>query len=158
VDTSRLPKKFMLLQPQSWHPEVWTDIARMRTLNALQVQGNREMHVCPLQFDIVDRAIAQYTNPGEIVFDPFAGIGTVPRQAVMAGRTGWGVELAEGYFADACAYLRAAEQKLATPSLFDLAAAEDADAEPPLREIAGEPVRLSAFATMGAEMIGTAEP
>jgi hypothetical protein len=154
IAASRLPATFMLLQPQSPHQEVWTDIARMRTLNALQVQGNREMHVCPLQFDIADRAIAQYTNSGETVYDPFAGIGTVPRQAVMAGRVGVGTELAEGYFEDACGYLRAAERKLITPTLFDLVAVEDSPEEEPLRELGGEPVRLPAMASMGAEFIG----
>ncbi|KAA6459667.1 DNA methylase N-4 [Acidobacteria bacterium AB60] len=117
---SRLPATFMLLQPQSWHKDVWTDVARMRTLNALQVQGNREMHVCPLQFDIVDRAITQYSMPGEIVFDPFAGIGTVPMRAIELGRKGWGCELSEVYFADAVMYAKEAERKAAVPTLFDL--------------------------------------
>jgi hypothetical protein len=68
-----LPKTFMLLPPHSWHPDVWTDITRMLTLNGAQSAGGRELHICPLQFDIVDRAIAQYSMPGETVLDPFAG-------------------------------------------------------------------------------------
>jgi hypothetical protein len=71
----------MLLQPQSWHPDVWTDITRMRTLNVRRRSAGREMHLCPLQFDIVDRAIEQYTMPGEEVYDPFAGLMTVPYRA-----------------------------------------------------------------------------
>lgn len=122
----RLPATFMLLPPHSWHPDVWTDVTRMRTLNGAQHSAGREMHLCPLQFDIVDRLIVQFSMKGETVFDPFMGIGTVPLQAVKHGRRGLGVELNGGYFRDAVAYLEAAERELATPTLFDLLAAEEA--------------------------------
>lgn len=115
-----LPSTFMLLPPASWHPDVWTDVARMRTLNADQAAKGREMHLCPLQFDIVDRLITQFSMPGELVFDPFAGLGTVPLRALRLRRRGLGVELNAAYFADACWYLQAEERKAATPSLFDL--------------------------------------
>lgn len=117
---SRLPATFMLLQPQSWHSDVWTDITRMRTLNLNQSQSNREMHVCPLQLDLVDRVINQFSMPGEIVFDPFAGIGTVPMRAVSLGRKGYGVELAANYFVDAVGYAEEAERKASVPTLFGL--------------------------------------
>ncbi|HBZ93386.1 MAG TPA: DNA methylase N-4, partial [Pseudomonas sp.] len=78
-----LPSKFMLLQPQSWHPDVWTDITRMLTLNSSQAAKGREQHICPLQFDIVDRAIEQFTMPGEVVYDPLGGIGTTTARAVQ---------------------------------------------------------------------------
>jgi len=71
----RLPVTFMLLPPQSWHPDVWTDITRMLTLNSVQHAKGREMHLCPMQFDLIDRAVRQFTMPGETVFDPFLGIG-----------------------------------------------------------------------------------
>jgi hypothetical protein len=124
----RLPVTFMLLPPQSWHPDVWTDITRMRTLNMLQERKGQEQHLCPLQFDIVNRLIAQHSMPGEVVFDPFAGIGTVPYCAVKLGRYGWGVELNRSYWADAVAYCQAAEQDVATPGLFDLLEAEELEA------------------------------
>jgi hypothetical protein len=117
---SALPKKFMLLQPQSWHPEVWTDITRMLSLNSAQSAGNRELHLCPMQYDLADRAIVQHTMPGEIVLDPFAGLGTVPMRALKLGRKGWGWELSARYFGDAVYYCETAERKLATPTLFDL--------------------------------------
>ena len=116
----RLPVTFMLLQPQSWHPDVWTDVTRMRTLNAMQFAKGQQMHLCPLQFDIVDRVIAQCSMPGEVVWDPFVGIGTVALQALKAGRVGWGCELSGAYWQDAVAYCAAAEAELATPGLFDL--------------------------------------
>jgi DNA methylase len=117
---SRLPATFMLLQPQSWHEDVWTDITRMRTLNMLQVAAGRESHLCPLQFDICDRVITQFSMPGETVFDPFAGLGTVPLCALKQGRRGFGIELSAAYFADAVEYMHHAEVKKATPCLFGL--------------------------------------
>lgn len=117
--TGWLPSTFMLMPPASWHPDVWTDITRMRTLNGAQASKGKEMHLCPLQFDIVDRLIEQFSMEGEEVYDPFAGLGTVPFCAVKLGRRGRGCELAEPYHRDAIWYLQAAEAQRATPSLFD---------------------------------------
>jgi DNA modification methylase len=117
--TGWLPTTFMLLQPQSWHPDVWTDIARMRTMNTLQSQKGKEQHICPLQFDIVDRCIEQYSMKGETVLDPFGGLMTVPYCAVKLGRRGVGVELNPTYFLDGVAYCAAAEREMSMPTLFD---------------------------------------
>jgi len=116
----RLPVTFMLLPPQSWHPDVWTDITRMLTLNSVQHARGREMHLCPMQFDLIDRAVRQFTMPGETVFDPFLGIGSVLYRAILQKRKGVGCELAHGYYLDAAMYCKAAEQKVNTPTLFDL--------------------------------------
>jgi DNA modification methylase len=116
----RLPATFMLLPPHSWHEDVWTDITRMRTLNGAQSAKGKEMHLCPLQFDIVDRAIVQYSNRGDVVYDPFVGLGTVAMRAVQLGRIGWGCELSPSYFADALWYLKQAEADGAMPKLFDM--------------------------------------
>jgi DNA modification methylase len=118
--SGRLPVTFMLMQPQSWHPDVYTDITRMRTLNGAQQAKGREMHLCPMQFDLADRVIAQFSRPGETVFDPFAGIGTCPMRAVKLGRFGLGIELSERYFVDAVYYCREAERGRNVPALFDL--------------------------------------
>lgn len=118
-DANRLPPGFMLLQPPSTVDDAWTDVTRMRTLNGAQHAKGREMHLCPLQFDIVDRLITRYSNPGELVWDPFGGLGTVALRAIELGRRGLTVELNPRYHADAVGYLRAAEEKLATPTLFD---------------------------------------
>jgi DNA modification methylase len=119
-----LPSTFMLLQPQSWHPDVWTDITRMLTLNSTQAAKGREQHICPLQFDIVDRAIEQYTMPGEVVYDPFGGIGTTPYRAVKLGRYGRACELSPAYFLDMAAYCAAQSRDMAMPDLFALLDAE----------------------------------
>lgn len=118
-----LPATFMSLAPGSWHPEVWHDVNRMRTLNGEQKSRNLQMHVCPLQLDIVDRLITRYSNEGDLVFDPFGGLGTVARQAVLSGRRGRTVELNTGYFLDSVKYLEAAERQVTMPTLFDLDAA-----------------------------------
>jgi hypothetical protein len=120
----RLPAGFMLLPPHSWHPDVWTDITRMRTLNGSQWSKGKEMHLCPLQFDIVDRVINQMSNPGDLVYDPFSGLGTVCLRAFQLGRRGYGSELNPAYHTDAVSYLIAAEREALTPSLFDLLEAE----------------------------------
>lgn len=120
-----LPATFMLLPPHSWNPDVWTDVARMRTLNMTQAAKGREHHLCPLQFDIVDRVINQFSMKGETVMDPFAGLGTVPLCAVKLGRRGLGIELNPSYFSDSVWYLRDAEAQRATPSLFDLQPIEE---------------------------------
>lgn len=119
-DLQMLPAGFMLLPPASWHPDVWTDVTRMRTLNAMQYAKGKEMHLCPLQFDIVDRVITQMSEPGETVLDPFSGIGTVPYCAVKSGRRGIGIELSTDYHKDAVFWLKKAEQEQQVPTLFDL--------------------------------------
>lgn len=113
-----LPSSFMSLAPGSHHSEVWHDINRMITLNGDQARRAVEQHVCPLQFDIVDRLIERYSNPDEKVYDPFCGLGTVPYRAILKGRTGGGSELNPKYFLDQVHYLRAAEREASVPDLF----------------------------------------
>jgi hypothetical protein len=125
----RLPSGFMLLQPPSWHPDVWTDVARMRTLNMLQEKKGQQFHLCPIQFGIVDRLLERYSMPGETVFDPFGGLMTVPYCAVKAGRCGVGVELNPRYFADGVAYVKAVADEASVPALFDLLDETPADLE-----------------------------
>lgn len=115
-----LPSTFMALNPGSWAPDVWHDVNRMLTLNTSQSQRAQELHVCPLQFDIVDRLIERYSMPGELVFDPFGGIMTVPYRALLKDRRGAGIELNPGYWADGVKYLQSAEREKDMPTLFDL--------------------------------------
>lgn len=118
-EKGKLPATFMVVAPGSWNDEVWDDINRMVTLNSKQVQNGRQMHVCPLQLDIVDRLINRYSNPGETVFDPFGGLMTVPVEAVKLGREGIGCELNAGYFRDGVGYLEKADADRSMPTLFD---------------------------------------
>jgi len=115
-----LPSSFMALDPVSHSPWAWDDITRMRTLNTEQARKDVEQHVCPLQLDIVERLIERYSNKGDLILDPFAGLHTVPHVAIQMGRTGYGVELNSEYWADGVGYCRAAEQKVSMPTLFDM--------------------------------------
>lgn len=123
----RLPVTFMLLQPPSWHPDVWTDITRMMTLNAAQSAKGREMHLCPLQFDLADRLIAQYSEEGETILDPFGGLMTVPYRALKLKRRAIGIELNLSYLLDGAKYCEAAAREVDMPTLFDLGGPEDAE-------------------------------
>jgi DNA modification methylase len=113
-----LPSSFMSLAPGSHHSEVWHDINRMLTLNGQQTKKGLQNHVCPLQTDIVDRLINRYSNPGDLVYDPFCGLGTVPYRALKLGRRGQGSELNTGYFFDSAQYLKAMEIEVSMPDLF----------------------------------------
>lgn len=130
----QLPATFMLLAPASVDPDaVWTEaeIVRMRTLNTEQARRRLIQHVCPMALTLVDRLIERFSNPGDLVYDPFAGIGTVPRQAILADRRGRGVELNADYFYDAVRYCQAAAANVDTPTLFDL------EPGPVIEDIAG---------------------
>ena len=116
----RLPATFMVVAPGSWNTlEVWDDINRMRTLNTTQSRRRAQMHVCPLQLDIVERIINRYSNKGDLVLDPFGGLMTVPMTAVKMGREGYGIELSPDYFRDGVGYLQAADEEREMPTLFD---------------------------------------
>lgn len=115
-----LPSTFKSLDPGSWHPFVWSDVNRMLTLNGEQARRNLEFHICPLQFDIVDRLIERYSNKGDLVFDPFGGLGTVPLRARKLGRRGRAVELNPTSWRDAVNYQEEMDRSGQTPTLFDL--------------------------------------
>lgn len=119
LDRNALPSDFMALAPGSHDPDVWHDVNRMRTLNGEQSAKGLVNHICPLQFDIVDRIITRYSNTGDVVFDPFGGLMTVPYRAIQLGRRGRASELNGDYFRDGLRYLRLAEIEARTPTLFD---------------------------------------
>ena len=119
-ENGKLPAVFMVVAPGSWNNlEVWDDINRMRTLNTTQSRRRAQLHVCPLQLDIVERIINRYSNEGDLVLDPFGGLMTVPMTAIKMKRRGYGIELNPDYFRDGVGYLQAAEQEVETPTLFD---------------------------------------
>lgn len=121
---NKLPATFMVIAPASWNDTVWDDINRMRTLNAEQRRRDMQMHVCPLQLDIIERLITRYSNEGDVVLDPFGGIGSTPMTAIKMGRYGIGIELNPDYFRDGVGYCKAEEDKINVPTLFDFMEAE----------------------------------
>ncbi|MBW0088275.1 site-specific DNA-methyltransferase [Pseudonocardia sp. KRD-184] len=100
---------------------VWLDIKETRTLN---VRAGREhadeRHICPLQLDFIERCIRLWSNPGETVLTPFAGIGSEVFVARKLGRRGIGVELKPSYWRTAVDNLRRLDTELDTPALLDL--------------------------------------
>lgn len=116
----KLPATFMVIAPASWSDEVWDDINRMKTLNTQQSKRKQTMHVCPLQIDIVERIINRYSNEGDTVFDPFAGLFTVPYIAVKNNRYGISTELNADYFRDGVGYLKSTESEDMQITLFDM--------------------------------------
>ena len=125
-ENGKLPASFMVVAPGSWNMDVWDDINRMRTLNTSQSRKRAQMHVCPLQLDIVERLINRYSNPGDVVLDPFGGLMTVPLVAVQKERFGIGIELSADYFRDGVGYLQTAEMQRGEPTLFDFIEQEGA--------------------------------
>lgn len=119
-ELGKLPATFETLRIPARTSYVWDDVNRMITLNNSQTQKKLQNHICPLQFDIVDRVIERWSNRGDVVFDPFGGIMTVPYRAVKLGRIGKATELNANYFKDGLSYLRAAEMEVNAPTLFDL--------------------------------------
>lgn len=95
---------------QRYASPVWMDIRQSNTLQRKSARDEKdEKHICPLQLDVIERCIDLWTNPNDIVLDPFAGIGSTPYQAVIMGRRGLGIELKDTYFAQAQANLTQAD-------------------------------------------------
>lgn len=101
---------------------VWWDINQSDTLNGkLAREDSDERHVCPLQLPVIERGIELWSNPGDIVLDPFNGIGSTGYKALLMGRKYVGVELKESYYKLSIKNLQQAEEmrRMETPSLFD---------------------------------------
>lgn len=103
-----------------WASPVWYGIAEMATLNpGSGAEDADERHICPLQLPLIERAVRLWSNPGELVLSPFAGIGSEGYVSVKHGRRFIGCELKPSYWSTAIDNLRRAEQEAAIPSLFD---------------------------------------
>lgn len=102
-----------------WARPVWLDIRETRTLNVRVARDEAdERHICPLQLDFIERVIRLWSNPGETVFSPFAGIGSEIYTAVQLGRRGLGIELKPSYWRTAVNNLRDLDREMSIPSLF----------------------------------------
>lgn len=77
---------------------VWFDINQTRVLNTKAAKEGDEPHICPLQLDVIDRCIELWSNPSDLVFDPFNGIGSTGYRALQMGRKYVGIELKKQYF------------------------------------------------------------
>lgn len=104
---------------QRYASPVWFDINQTRVLNvALAREGQDEKHICPLQLDVIERALDLWTNPGDVVYDPFAGIGSTGVVALEKRRAFVGSELKRAYVNIAVKNLREAERQASAPTLW----------------------------------------
>jgi hypothetical protein len=95
---------------QQYASPVWMDINPSDTLQRESArEHNDERHICPLQLQVIQRALELWSNSNDVVFSPFAGIGSEGYQSIKMGRRFVGVELKESYFKQACLNLKAAE-------------------------------------------------
>lgn len=98
---------------QRYASPVWMDINPSDTLQRESAREDKdERHICPLQFGVIQRGIELWTNPRDIVLDPFAGIGSTGVRAIQMGRKFCGLELKESYFKQAVANLKAAKASM----------------------------------------------
>ena len=112
------PADFPVDQWQKWASPVWMDISQTNTLNVKAAKENKdEKHLCPLQLDLIERALVLWSNPGDVVLSPFMGIGSEGYVSVKLKRKFIGVELKEAYWKQACKNIAGVEAQSA--SLFD---------------------------------------
>ena len=92
-------ESFSVNQWQQWASPVWMDISQTNVLNGKVAREEKdERHICPLQLEVIERGIELWSNPDDIVFDPFGGIGSTPYMALKMGRRALASELKESYF------------------------------------------------------------
>jgi len=105
-----------------WAEAAWTDIRETNTLNVRGTKGDDDTkHICPLQLDVIERCVRLYSNPGETVFSPFAGIGSEGYAALKLGRKFYGTELKQEYFDTARKNMASVvADATRTKSLFDM--------------------------------------
>jgi len=106
---SHTHESFPLEQWQRWASPVWSDIDFTDVLNVKAVREDKdEKHLCPLPLPIIERCLTLYSRPGDVVFDPFNGVGSTGYQALKMQRRYVGTELKESYFRTAAENLREA--------------------------------------------------
>lgn len=103
---TKTPESFPVELWQEYASPVWMTVDQGRVLNREGARDNAdEKHICPLQLDVIERAVTLWTNPGDLVYSPFAGIGSEGYGALSLGRKFIGSELKRSYFEQACANL-----------------------------------------------------
>jgi DNA modification methylase len=107
-----------------WYAQDWAPngdgISETDVLNVAVARDSAdERHICPLQLPVTERIVKLWSAPGEVVFSPFAGIGSEGHEAIRLGRRFVGIELKESYWKTACRNLAGAEALLDHQSLFD---------------------------------------
>jgi len=104
-----VPEEFPVEQWQEWASPVWMSVNQTNVLNVKGVRSEKdEKHLCPLQLDVIERALVMWSNPGDTVLSPFMGIGSEGFMSLKAKRRFIGIELKEAYWRQACENLKGA--------------------------------------------------
>ena len=120
------PDDLPVSQWQELASPVWMKVNQTKVLNGRQAKGQQdEKHICPLQLDVIERCLTLYSNPGDLVLDPFNGIGSTGYQAVKMGRRYIGCELKPEYARQAVRFLQGAESS--AHSLFSVPQTQEAE-------------------------------
>ena len=105
-------REFPVEQWQKWADPVWMDIQQTNVLNVRAARSDKdERHLCPLQLDLIERAIRLWSNKGDTILSPFMGIGSEGWGALRTGRKFIGTELKESYYRQAVKNLLHAESE-----------------------------------------------
>lgn len=115
-------REFSLDTWQAWASPVWLDTRETDVLNVKIARDDEaEKHLCPMPLDLTERAVRLWSNPDDIVYSPFMGVGSEGYAALRAGRRFIGTELKDSYYRQAVKYLLEAEAEARTPSLLSVA-------------------------------------
>ncbi len=121
------PEQFSVDLWQRYASPVWMDINPSNTLQYMSArEAKDEKHICPLQLDVIERAVQLWSNAGDLVLSPFGGIGSEGYVSLKLGRRFVGAELKRSYWKQACANLTTAAELAHTPTLFDALESEAA--------------------------------
>ncbi len=105
-------ESFTLDQWQEWASPVWMTVNQSNVLNVkMAKEQNDERHLCPLQLDVITRALVMWSNPGDTVLSPFMGIGSEGYQALKLDRRFVGIELKRSYWQTAAQYLASVSEQ-----------------------------------------------
>lgn len=109
IDAELDPRQYSIQVWRKYASPVWMDVQQTNVLNAKISRKNGEPHICPLQLDLIERCIELWSNPDDVVCDPFNGVGSTGYQALKQGRKYVGCELKPEYFKAAIEFLDEAE-------------------------------------------------
>ena len=105
------PRNYSILTWRKYASPAWYDIQQTKVLNAKIARRKGEPHICPLQYDLIARCVELWSNPGDVVLDPFNGLGTTGWQSIKMGRKYVGTELKDAYFNEAKLFLESVDTK-----------------------------------------------
>lgn len=125
VPVTHTKDDFPLEMWQHYASPVWFDIRQTDVLNVERAREDKDTkHICPLQLGVIERSVQLWSNPSEVIFDPFSGIGSTGYVALDLGRKAVGIELKEAYWRVACKNLRDMERSKSQATLFDMIESE----------------------------------